>query len=83
MRMATVRRASKLTMMATMTTVATGDNDDGATDNSAMGYEDDDDGDGQQRRWRQARMAMAMVDDKTSMATAQQATKSEMMATAQ
>ena len=45
--MATARRASKLTMMATMTTVATGDNDDVAMDDGAMGYEDDDDGDGQ------------------------------------
>ncbi len=45
--MATARRASKLTMMATMTTVATGDDDDSATDDGAMGYEADDDGDGQ------------------------------------
>jgi hypothetical protein len=45
--------------------VATGDDDDGATDDGAMGYEDDDDGDGQRRRWRQdtMAMAMAMVDD--------------------
>jgi len=35
--MATARRASKLTMMVMMTTVATGDNDDGATDNGTMG----------------------------------------------
>ena len=33
--MATARRASKLTMMATMTTVATGDDDDGATDDKS------------------------------------------------
>ena len=46
-----------------MTTVATGDDDDGATDNGTMGYEDDDHGDGQQQRCRQARMAMVMVDD--------------------
>ena len=70
-------------MMATMTTVATGDDDNSATDDGAMGYEDDDDGNGQRQRWRQATMAMAMVDDKTSMATVQQATKSEMMAIAQ
>ena len=48
-------------MMATMTTVATGDNDNGATDNGAMGYEDNDNGDGQRQRWRQATMAMTMV----------------------
>jgi hypothetical protein len=38
--MATARRATKLTMMATTTTMATGhedDNGDGATGNGAMG----------------------------------------------
>jgi hypothetical protein len=44
--MATARRATKLTIMAMMTTVATGDDDDGAMGDGAMGYEDDDDGDG-------------------------------------
>ena len=42
----------KLTMMATMMTMATGDdedNDDGPTGNDAMGYDADDDGDGRQR----------------------------------
>jgi hypothetical protein len=41
--MATVHRATKLMMMATMTTVATGDNDDdgdGATGDGATGFED-------------------------------------------
>ena len=62
-RMATAQRASKLRMMATMTTVATGDGDNGATEDGAMGYEEDDDGDGRQRRWRLATTVMAMVDD--------------------
>jgi hypothetical protein len=58
--MATARRATKLTMMATTTPMATGDNDnddgdgatgdgatgDGATGDGAMGYDDDDNGDG-------------------------------------
>jgi len=35
--------ATKLTMMATRTTMATGD---GATGDGATGYDDDDDGDG-------------------------------------
>ncbi len=56
-----MQQASKLTMMATMTTVATGDNDDGATDDGGMGYKDDDDCDGQRQQWRQAMMAMAMA----------------------
>jgi len=46
-----------------MTTVATGDDVDGAMDNGAMGYEDDDDGNGRQRRWRKATTVMAMVND--------------------
>jgi hypothetical protein len=37
----------KLTMMATMTTVATGDDDDDVTGDGTKGYEDDDDGNGQ------------------------------------
>jgi hypothetical protein len=45
--MAMARGASKLTMMVTMTTVATGDDDNSTTDDGAMGYEDDNDGDGQ------------------------------------
>jgi hypothetical protein len=44
--MAMARQATKLTMMATMMTVVTGNDDEGATGNGAMGYEDDDDGDG-------------------------------------
>jgi hypothetical protein len=52
--MATARRATKLTMMATTTTMATGDDEDdvdgatgdGATGDGATGYDDDDDGDG-------------------------------------
>ena len=47
--MVTARRATKLTMMATITTMATDDNDyngDGAMGDGATGYDDDDDGDG-------------------------------------
>ncbi len=43
-------------MMVTMTTVATGDDDDGAKGNGAMGYKDDGDG-------RQATTTMATCDD--------------------
>ncbi len=46
--MATARQATKLTMMAMPTTMATGDDDDdgdSATGNGTTGY-DDDDGDG-------------------------------------
>jgi hypothetical protein len=49
--MATAQQATKLTMMVTMMTVAIGDEDDGATDDGAMGYDDDNDGDGRRRRW--------------------------------
>ena len=47
--MATAMRATKLTMMATTTTMATGDNNkdgDGATGDSATGYKNDNNGDG-------------------------------------
>jgi hypothetical protein len=46
---ATVLRAMKLTMMAMITTMATGNKDDdgdGATGNGATGYDDDNDGNG-------------------------------------
>ena len=41
-KMATARRATKLTMMATTKTMATGDADDYG--DGATGYDDDDDG---------------------------------------
>jgi hypothetical protein len=47
--MATALRATKLTMMATATPMATGNNDDdgnGATGDGAMGYDNNYDGDG-------------------------------------
>ena len=46
--MATARWAATQwdTMMATMTTMATGDDDNNVDDNGAMGNEVDDDGDG-------------------------------------
>ena len=46
---ATALRAMKLTMMAAETTMETGDNDDdgdGATGNSATGYDNNNNGDG-------------------------------------
>jgi len=52
-RMAMAQWATKLAMMATMTTVATDDDKDdgnGATGDVATGYEDDDDGDGWRRQ---------------------------------
>ena len=45
-KMAMAQRATKLTMMAMMMTLAMGGDDYGATGDSAAGYEDDDDGDG-------------------------------------
>ena len=47
--MVTALRTTKLTMMATMTTMATGkdnNNGDGATGNVATGYDNNNDGDG-------------------------------------
>ena len=43
-KMATAQRATKLMMMATIRTMATGDDDDDG--DGATGYDDNDDGDG-------------------------------------